>query len=110
MKIDVLPFDFSSFDGVLMDNVLEHIKDPKPIFKEVRRVLVDGGRFVVGVPGSKGYARDPDHKLFYTKEKLIKTMSNAGFVEENIFGMPFDFDWLGDKISQYCLYGSFKMI
>jgi hypothetical protein len=41
---------------------------------------------------------------------LITTMSNAGFVKENIFGMPFDFDWLGDKISQYCVYGYFKMI
>ena len=100
----------SVFDGVMMDNVLEHIEEPEPILKEVRRVLVEGGKFVVGVPGSKGYASDPDHKVFYSKEKLIITLSKAGFVEVGIVGMPLDFDWLDDKISQYCLYGVFRKI
>ena len=110
MEIDQLPFESSSFDGVLMDNVLEHIKQPEPILKEVKRVLVEGGKFVVGVPGSKGYARDTDHKIFYSKEKLITTISNAGFLEESIVGMPLDLDWLDDKISQYCVYGVFTKI
>jgi len=110
MEIDQLPFESSTFDGVLMDNVLEHIGEPELILKEVRRVLVEGGKFVVGVPGSKGYASDPDHKVFYSKEKLIMTLSKAGFVEENIIGMPLDLDWLDDKISQYCLYGVFRRI
>ena len=110
MEIDQLPFESSVFDGVMMDNVLEHIEEPEPILKEVRRVLVEGGKFVVGVPGSKGYASDPDHKIFYSKEKLIITLSKAGFVEVGIVGMPLDFDWLDDKISQYCLYGVFRKI
>ena len=110
MEIDQLPFESSTFDGVLMDNVLEHIGEPELILKEVKRVLVEGGKFVVGVPGSKGYVSDPDHKVFYSKEKLVMTLSKAGFVEENIIGMPLDLDWLDDKISQYCLYGVFRRI
>jgi SAM-dependent methyltransferase len=107
MEIDQLPFESSTFDGLLMDNVLEHIEEPEPILKEIRRVLVEGGRFVVGVPGSKGYANDPDHKVFYSKEKLTMIMSKAMFIEEKVFSMPLDFDWLDDKISQYCIYGVF---
>jgi SAM-dependent methyltransferase len=107
MEIDHLPFESSTFDGLLMDNVLEHIEEPEPILKEVRRVLVEGGKFLVGVPGSKGYASDPDHKVFYSKEKLTAMMSKAGFIEEIVFSMPLGFDWLDDKISQYCIYGVF---
>ena len=108
MELNRLPFNPSSFDGVLMDNVLEHIEEPALILAEVKRVLVSGGDIVVGVPGRKGYAIDCDHKLFYTKEMLVATMHNAGFVEENTFSMPLNLDWLDDKVRQYCVYGHFK--
>jgi len=108
MEVDILPFDSSSFNSVVMDNVLEHIEDPEPILNEVKRVLIDGGCFVIGVPGRKGYASDPDHKVFYSKEKLLDTINGAGFSGGEVVGMPFDFAWLDDKLRQYCLYGIFR--
>jgi SAM-dependent methyltransferase len=108
MEVDKLPFDSLSFDSVIMDNVLEHIEKPELILREVRRVLVDGGTFVVGVPGSKGYNIDPDHKVFYSREKLIETMRVIGFSEKKVFSMPLNLVWLDDKINQYCVYAQFK--
>ncbi len=108
MEVDKLPFYSLSFDSVIMDNVLEHIEKPELILREVRRVLVDGGTFVVGVPGSKGYNIDPDHKVFYSREKLIETMRVIGFSEKKVFSMPLNLVWLDDKINQYCVYAQFK--
>ena len=110
MDIDELPFDSLSFDGILMDNVLEHIEDPKNILQEIRRVLLDGGTFVVGVPGSKGYESDPDHKIFYSEEKLIEVMYLNGFAKQDSFIMPLNLTWLDNKINQYCIYMTFKKI
>ncbi|MFT4803788.1 MAG: SAM-dependent methyltransferase [Psychroserpens sp.] len=108
MEVDKLPYEEASFDSIMMDNVLEHIVDPKPILNEINRVLLSGGTLIVGVPGSLGYQRDPDHKVFYSKETLVNTLKNAGFVDEKVFAMPLDFDWLETRLTQYCIYGVFK--
>ena len=50
------PFADASFDGAVMDNVLEHLVDPDPTVSEIHRVLRPQGTFVVGVPGHRGYA------------------------------------------------------
>ena len=108
MELDRLPFESSSFDSVVLDNVLEHIENPESILKEIKRVLVDKGIFVVGVPGIKGYASDSDHKVFYSKEGLVEKLNNAGFSEINVFGMPLDLDWLDNKMKQYSVFGVFR--
>lgn len=107
MQVDHLPCEDGSFDSVIMDNVLEHIEDPRPILIEAHRVLVGDGVLVIGVPGTLGYSRDPDHKVFYSKEKLVETVINAGFTEQKVFAMPLSLDWLDTRMSQYCVYGVF---
>ena len=59
MEIDRLPFETGSFDSVLMDNVLEHILEPAAILSEIRRVLRPNARFLVGVPGRRGWGQRP---------------------------------------------------
>ena len=110
MEIDRLPFDSSSFDGVVLDNVLEHIENPVQLLKEINRVLTDGKIFIVGVPGALGYASDTDHKVFYSKEKMIDTITEMGFYTQKTFSMPIDLDWLGKKLRQFCVYGVFIKI
>ena len=108
MEKDKLPFKSQNFDNVILDNVLEHIKKPKPLLIEITRVLKKNGIFILGVPGLKGYAHDPDHKIFYSKEKLIELIKSHGFVHIKSFGMPLNFNWLSSKMRQFCIYGYFK--
>jgi len=42
-----LPFQTSTFAGVASLRFLFHVDDPDPVFREVSRILVDGGRFVI---------------------------------------------------------------
>ena len=53
---DSMPFfEDDKFDLVFCDNVLEHLSDPNPFFKEVRRVLKPGGYFLVKTPNKTHY-------------------------------------------------------
>jgi SAM-dependent methyltransferase len=48
---EALPVPDASFDVVLCTMVLEHVRDPRRVLGEVRRVLVPNGRVVLTVPG-----------------------------------------------------------
>lgn len=45
-----LPFADNSFDVVSANMVVEHLRDPKLVFREIARVLVSGGHFVFVTP------------------------------------------------------------
>lgn len=108
MDVDVLPFEASAFDSVLLDNVLEHIENPAPLLQEARRVLVPGGRLLVGVPGERGWDSDLDHKVRYDEESLSSTLRASGFQHSEFFYAPlFKSRWLSQRLRQYCLYAVF---
>ncbi|TVM14359.1 hypothetical protein DPQ33_17570 [Oceanidesulfovibrio indonesiensis] len=102
-----LPFADGAFGGAVMDNVLEHLGDPMPTLREAHRVLAQGGRIVVGVPGRRGYAADPDHEIFYDEARLEETLDQAGFACTTMFHMPFKSGFLDTRLKQYCIYGVF---
>lgn len=108
MDEDRLPFEDDSFDGVVLDNVLEHLTEPRVLLSEILRVLAPAGRLLVGVPGRRGYACDPDHKVFYDEASLEYLMAAAGFLRKTTFHMPFKNRWLEDRLPQYCLYGVYE--
>jgi SAM-dependent methyltransferase len=47
---EALPFDESSFDLVLLDNVLEHVEDRRRTLAEIHRVLRPGGALYLVTP------------------------------------------------------------
>lgn len=102
-----LPFKDGTFQGAVMDNVLEHISEPDQILAEVRRVLEPGATFVVGVPGRCGFASEADHKIFYDEENLVRTLNGFGFSRTDLFHMPLRSSWLDERLRQYCIYGVF---
>lgn len=108
MQADVLPFADATFDGVVLDNVLEHLSEPRPLLLEIHRVLVPGGNLLAGVPGKRGYLADPDHKVFYDEEALESIMTTVGLAKSTSFHMPVDLRWLDARMSAYCLYGVFE--
>ena len=110
MRRNELPFESGAFSSILLDNVLEHLSDPEPLLEEIRRVLVDGGRLVVGVPGLRGYKADPDHKRYYSETELIKKLEEFHFNCKRLFYMPIKWKWLNNSVRQYCVYGVFDLI
>lgn len=110
MPIDRLPFEDAAFDGAVLDNVLEHIAEPQPLLAEARRVLRPDGTLLVGVPGRRGYAADPDHKVFYDAEGLDAVMAAAGFARRRLMAMPVASRWLDTRLSQYCLYATYRPV
>jgi SAM-dependent methyltransferase len=105
MKVDELSYKDKSFDSILLDNVLEHIENPRKLMKELHRVLRMGGVLLAGVPGNLGYMSDPDHKFFYDEKALEYLAEQHGFAIKKLFYMPFfRSKWLSDRFRQYCIY------
>tara|TARA_Y100001968_G_C19416576_1_gene749335 strand:- start:930 stop:1487 length:558 start_codon:yes stop_codon:yes gene_type:complete len=108
MRDNKLPQNDNSFPSIILDNVLEHIQEPLPLLCEIYRVLKVKGRLIVGVPGIKGYRSDPDHKIFYTEDKLINVLESAGFSHFKTIITPFNCQHMSRVIKQYCVYGLFS--
>jgi len=101
-------FEDASFDSVLFNNVLEHIADPTEILTEINRILKPGGILVAGIPGIKGFKKDPDHKVYYDEESLAETISKYKFKLHYYFHTPFRWDYLNRNLNPYCLFGVFS--
>jgi ubiquinone/menaquinone biosynthesis C-methylase UbiE len=105
MLPDILPFDDNHFDSVLMDNVLEHIENPKNILKEIKRVLKSNGVLLIGVPGLRGQSLDSDHKVYYDLKTLTKTAEINGFEINKVTYTPlFKSNLLSKYLDLYCIY------
>ena len=104
-----IPAEDGSFDGVMLDNVIEHIPADcvDAAIIEIKRILKRGGTIVVGVPGLKGFAADPDHKVFYSDASLISLMAKHGFEIRESFDMPLGIRKLEGVLRQFCVYSVF---
>lgn len=73
---DILPFRDESMSVITMNEVIEHIWDPKHIFREINRVLKKEGYLIIKTHNWKWSWRtfydDPTRKRPYTKEALTK--------------------------------------
>ncbi len=103
------PYDFedASFDSVFLDNVLEHIEEPKSILDEIYRLLKPEGIFVVGVPGIQGFKAQADHRVFYDENALTMKLSQHKFKKQKHFYTPFESEYLNNNLNAYCLYAVF---
>lgn len=108
MQPDRLPFADGAFDAAVLDNVLEHLEEPRALLAEVRRVLKARGTLVVGVPGERGFASDADHKRHYPEGALVQTLERAGFQRSRVFHQPFRSRMLDRYFRYYAIYGVFR--
>lgn len=102
------PVGNSSFDACILDNVLEHIEDPQSVLNECWRITSPNGGLVVAVPGTRGFAADPDHKVFYGEGELRGL--HRGWTLRKIFSIPtlFRSKRLSQSVRQYCLVGVYR--
>ncbi len=94
LESDSLPFPDNCFTGVTMVHVVEHIRNPEKVFKEIFRVLQDRGHFYLETPhvkslylpaikifpdregGPVNFYDDPTHVTLYRKEDIRNILIN----------------------------------
>jgi 2-polyprenyl-3-methyl-5-hydroxy-6-metoxy-1,4-benzoquinol methylase len=67
-----LPFPDSSFDTVILGEIIEHLIHPGKVLAQAQRVLRNGGRLIVTVP--YGLNAFPDHKRTYYPISLLELL------------------------------------
>lgn len=86
-----IPFKDKLFDVIVLDQVLEHLKDLKPAIQEIKRVLKPDGIVCVGVPDASMYEAIyffdfywllmKEHIQHFDLEHLKLLFGNFGFEE-----------------------------
>jgi SAM-dependent methyltransferase len=74
----VLPLKDEEFDTILLTDVLEHMRDPASLWKEMARVLKRGGKVIVGVPFLYPIHEAPHDYFRYTEHALGLFSERAG--------------------------------
>jgi len=65
-----LPFKDSCVDAIVNESVLEHVKNPQAIVKEIHRVLKPGGLVYIFVPFVASFHSSPEDYYRWSKEGL----------------------------------------
>jgi SAM-dependent methyltransferase len=76
--LEVMPFGDESFDSVLCNAVLEHVRDAELAIRELGRVVRRGGHLVVAVPFLQPYHACPGDFRRYTADGLAQLGKAAG--------------------------------
>lgn len=76
------------FDSLMSTQVLEHVTDLEAVIHEWKRLLKDNSIGVISVPFMYGVHGLPYDFRRFTKQGLVKTLSDAGFevIKVNSFG------------------------
>lgn len=72
------PWDGNTFDAILMKDIIEHLKEPNKVFKEIFRVAKNGATVVIRTPHPKSplMPKDPEH---FSPISLSSLMHLSGF-------------------------------
>jgi len=82
-----LPFVRNSFDVVLSTQLIEHLPDPFVFFKEVSRVLVPSGYFIVTFPLVNPVHEQPYDFFRYTEYSIRQMCRLSGMKVEKVVRM-----------------------
>lgn len=90
----------SSFDTIILSDVLEHIRKPEELLREMSRILRPQGHVIMNVPFFYGLHEQPFDYFRYTRHALKSMTEDAGFIVvslESIGGVP---EIIADLISK----------
>lgn len=76
--LETMPFEDASFDSVLCNAVLEHVRDAERSLGEMTRVVRPGGHIVVAVPFLQPFHACPTDFRRYTADGLADLGRRAG--------------------------------
>lgn len=96
-------FHDKSFDTVVMNDVIEHLEDPKACLREVRRVLKNDGVLYLSTPDidsawsrllrAKWWGINKYHLSYFSRETLEKMFYETGFKSVRYGSYPRVFSW-----------------
>lgn len=93
-----LPLRSNAFDGVILEAVLEHVRDADATLEEIRRVLAPGGVALIDVPFLQPYHPSPGDYRRFTEQGLRTQLEQMGFVVVDSgvsVGPASAFAWIG---------------
>ena len=113
-----IPFGNNCFDTIIATDILEHLGEPRLFWNEVSRVLMPGGKLILGVPFLYWLHEEPHDHHRFTRYNLISCCLQNGLtilcletyggplaVILDIVGKAFvgpscsdRYQWLGDRI------------
>ena len=75
-----LPFEDGRFDGVVLKDLLEHVRDPVAVVREARRVLRPGGTVFASSPDAQRWVWDDyTHRRPFTRKAYRLLFADNGF-------------------------------
>ena len=92
---DPANYEPGSFDYVTLDQVIEHVSDPKEFMRGVATVLKPGGVAIVSTPNGRGYGARllgrkwinwhvPYHLQYFSRRSLRTLAADSGFRVDSI--------------------------
>jgi 2-polyprenyl-3-methyl-5-hydroxy-6-metoxy-1,4-benzoquinol methylase len=96
----------NSFAAITLWHVLEHLKNPREILKEIDELLASGGKLLIAVPDAAGFQAAifgadwlhldvPRHLYHFNSESLETLLKQCGFLIEHSRHLEFEYDLLG---------------
>ncbi len=92
VRLEDAGFPDGAFDLVHASHLIEHLNDPRSFVREVRRVLADGGTFIVTTPnvaglqarlfGASWRSAIFDHLYLFSLRTLAALLESEGFIIE----------------------------
>jgi SAM-dependent methyltransferase len=80
-----LPFEDERFDGVVLKDLLEHVRDPVAVVGEARRVLRPGGLVFASSPDAQRWVWDDyTHRRPFTRRSFRLLFSDQGFAVQRV--------------------------
>lgn len=98
-----LPLENSTYDTIILSDVLEHIKKPRQLWDEMYRVLKRDGHLLMNVPFYYQIHEEPYDYYRYTKYALIDFAEEAGFELKEIYPIGGAPEILADIISKHVM-------
>ena len=93
-----IPIRSESLDGVLCNEVLEHVNEPSDALKDIHRVLKPGGLLYITVPQCWGLHYEPNDYFRFTKYGIDYLLKKNGFKVEAMEQMGGLFSYLGVRV------------
>ncbi len=107
--LEQIPFPSETFDVVLLTQVLEHVRRPLEVLKEIRRVLKKNGKLLLTAPQGWKEHQKPQDFFRFTTGSLEYLFSESGYSKWEIEKRGGYFRFLGAQLRDMpeIIFGSF---